>query len=128
MVIGLIRPSKLRRTTNQIKALVYKGINDLGIENVPEPRLESSTDAVVRVTLSAICGSDIHIKHGELPFVKPGTIIGHECCGVIEGVGSDVYYFKKLEHGIGSAKLQITTYELRVLSSKLLATGYKFQV
>ncbi len=86
-----------------MKGLVYKGVNDLGVENVPEPHIESSTDAVAKVTLSAICGSDIHIKHGMLPFVKPGTIIGHECCGVIEDVGSDVYYFKKGDRVVASA-------------------------
>lgn len=86
-----------------MKGLVYKGVNDLGIENVPEPQVESSTDAVAKVTLSAICGSDIHIKHGMLPFVKPGTIIGHECCAVIVDVGSDVSNFQKGDRVVASA-------------------------
>lgn len=56
----------------------------------PRPRLQSSRDAVVRVTLGSICTSDLHIKHGSVPRAVPGITVGHEMVGVVEEVGSDV--------------------------------------
>ena len=73
-----------------MKAVVFHGNDDLRFEPVPRPRLINAGDALVRVTASTICGSDIHIKHhGERMGVKPGNIIGHEFVGIVEEVGEE---------------------------------------
>ena len=77
-----------------MKAVVFKEIGQLALEEVPKPQLQENSDVIVRVTISAICGSDIHIKHGLVPGVAPGTIMGHEFVGVIDQTGSDVTRFK----------------------------------
>jgi 2-desacetyl-2-hydroxyethyl bacteriochlorophyllide A dehydrogenase len=77
-----------------MKAVVLKPENQLGMADVAEPLLEKNGDILVKVTTAAICGSDIHIKHGLLPGVAPGTVMGHEFVGVVEEVGSDVTKFK----------------------------------
>lgn len=71
-----------------MKANVFHGVNDLRIEEVPRPRADFG-EAVIRVTLTTICGTDLHILRGEYP-VKPGLIIGHEPVGVIEEIGTGV--------------------------------------
>lgn len=60
------------------------------VEDVPRPGLEQSTDAIVRVTTAALCGSDMHIYHGKVPQVPDGWVVGHEFCGVVEDVGDAV--------------------------------------
>ena len=74
----------------KMKAVVYHGPDDIRLDEVSVPKIKESTDAIVRVTLSTICGTDIHIQHGGLPAVKPGTIIGHEFCGEIVEIGTGV--------------------------------------
>lgn len=56
----------------------------------PKPELEDPKDAIVRVTLSSICSSDLHIKHGSVPRAVPGITVGHEMVGVVEQVGAEV--------------------------------------
>lgn len=73
-----------------MKAVVFRGIGDIRMEDVAEPRLQDKTDAIVRLTASAICGTDLHFIRGTMPGVKPGTILGHEGVGVIEALGSQV--------------------------------------
>jgi threonine dehydrogenase-like Zn-dependent dehydrogenase len=73
-----------------MKAVVWKGIGDIGIEDVAEPKIEEKTDAIVRLTASAICGTDLHFIRGTVGEMKPGTILGHEGVGVVEEVGEDV--------------------------------------
>ena len=73
-----------------MKAIVYRGVGDIRLEDVPEPRLEEATDAIVRITASAICGTDLHFIRGTAAGVKPGTILGHEAVGVIEKIGDGV--------------------------------------
>ncbi|HEU4697580.1 MAG TPA: zinc-dependent alcohol dehydrogenase [Gemmatimonadales bacterium] len=73
-----------------MKAVVFHGIGDIRLEDVPEPKLEQPTDAIVRITASAICGTDLHMIRGTLPGMVPGTILGHEAVGVVEEVGADV--------------------------------------
>jgi alcohol dehydrogenase len=68
-----------------MRATVFRGVNQFGIEEVEKPRAGVG-EAVVRVTLTTICGTDLHIIRGEYP-VKPGLIIGHEMVGVIEELG-----------------------------------------
>jgi threonine dehydrogenase-like Zn-dependent dehydrogenase len=73
-----------------MKAIVFHGVGDIRLEEVPEPKIQEPTDAIVRVTASAICGTDLHIVRGTVNGMKPGTILGHEGVGVIEELGSDV--------------------------------------
>ena len=67
---------------------VKPGIFEL--QNKPKPVLLDSRDAIVRVTLSSICTSDLHIKHGSVPKAVPGITVGHEMVGVVEKIGSSV--------------------------------------
>lgn len=73
-----------------MKALVYYGPNDLRLEDAPMPKIMSPDDAIVKVTLSTICGSDLHIQGGHVPEAGPGMIIGHEFVGEIVEVGPAV--------------------------------------
>jgi threonine dehydrogenase-like Zn-dependent dehydrogenase len=77
-----------------MKAVVWHGIGDIRLENVPEPKIKNDTDAIVRLTSSAICGTDLHIVRGTLPGMQEGTILGHEGVGIVEEVGSAVRNFK----------------------------------
>jgi threonine dehydrogenase-like Zn-dependent dehydrogenase len=77
-----------------MKAVVLQTGNQFKIEEVPEPKLLKNNDVIVRVTKAAICGSDIHAKHGLIPGIAPGTVIGHEFVGVLEEIGSEVTRFK----------------------------------
>lgn len=71
-----------------MKAVVFHGIGDIRLDDVPEPRIEEPTDAIVRLTASAICGTDLHFVRGTVSGMKPGTILGHEGVGVVEELGS----------------------------------------
>ena len=73
-----------------MKAVVWHGIGDIRLDDVPEPRIEAPTDAIVRLTASAICGTDLHMVRGTLPGMREGTILGHEGVGVVEAIGEDV--------------------------------------
>lgn len=77
-----------------MKAVVYRGIGDIRIENVSEPQLKEDTDAIVRLTASAICGTDLHMVRGTFPGMEPGTILGHEGVGVVEEIGDGVRNLK----------------------------------
>jgi threonine dehydrogenase-like Zn-dependent dehydrogenase len=76
-----------------VKAVVFKGVDSLAVEEVPEPRIEEPGDAVVRITAAGICGSDLHFLHGKAP-LSPGDTIGHEGTGVVEQVGPMVRRFR----------------------------------
>jgi threonine dehydrogenase-like Zn-dependent dehydrogenase len=71
-----------------MKAVVFHGIGDIRLDDVAEPRIEEPTDAIVRLTASAICGTDLHFVRGTVSGMKPGTILGHEGVGVVEALGS----------------------------------------
>src|SRR3954466_15948240 len=73
-----------------MKAVVFHGIGDIRLDDVPEPKIQAPTDAIVRLTASAICGTDLHMIRGTFSGMKPGTILGHEGVGVVEEVGRDV--------------------------------------
>lgn len=79
-----------------MKALVYQGKGQIGMEERPEPQILDERDAIVEVTLTTICSSDIHIKHGAVPKAVPGTILGHEFTGRVIKTGSAV---KKVRPG-----------------------------
>ncbi|MBV2366573.1 zinc-dependent alcohol dehydrogenase [Streptomonospora nanhaiensis] len=73
-----------------MKALCWMGVNDLAVTDVPEPRLLNDGDAIVRVTASAVCGSDLHLIDGYIPAMRRGDILGHEFIGEIVEVGPGV--------------------------------------
>ncbi|MBQ0927730.1 zinc-dependent alcohol dehydrogenase [Saccharopolyspora endophytica] len=73
-----------------MKALTWRGPRDVRVENVPDPKLEADTDAIIRVTSSGICGSDLHLYEVLAPFLDPGDVLGHEPMGVVEETGSAV--------------------------------------
>ncbi|MQA85472.1 MAG: alcohol dehydrogenase catalytic domain-containing protein [Streptosporangiales bacterium] len=73
-----------------MKAIRWYGEGDVRFEEAPEPTIAHPDDAILRVTTAAICGSDLHLYHGKIPKVRPGTIVGHEFVGVVEEVGPGV--------------------------------------
>jgi threonine dehydrogenase-like Zn-dependent dehydrogenase len=76
-----------------VRAVVYAGVGRVEVTDIPEPELEHPRDAIIRVSVSAICGSDLHFLHGKAP-LDPGESIGHEAVGVVEAVGSEVERFR----------------------------------
>ena len=73
-----------------MKAVVFHGIGDIRLDDVPEPKIEEPTDAIVRITASAICGTDLHMMRVTFAGMIRGTILGHEGVGIVEEVGSNV--------------------------------------
>lgn len=73
-----------------MKALTYHGSKDVRVETVPDPQLVEADDILLRVTATAICGSDLHLFHGKIPETRHGDIFGHEFMGVVEDAGSAV--------------------------------------
>ncbi|WP_205825078.1 alcohol dehydrogenase catalytic domain-containing protein [Methylobacterium terricola] len=70
-----------------MKAVVFHGVGDIRLDEVPEPTIQDPTDAVVRLTASAICGTDLHFVRGSFEGMEKGTILGHEGVGIVEAVG-----------------------------------------
>ena len=81
-----------------MKALVYHGPGKLVLDKRPIPTLQQPTDAIVRLSKTTICGTDLHIVKGDVPTATDGRILGHEGVGVIEQVGASVSSFKKGDH------------------------------
>ncbi len=73
-----------------MRALTWHGRRDVRVDEVPDPTIQESTDAIVRITSTAICGSDLHLYELFGPFIDPGDILGHEPMGIVEAVGADV--------------------------------------
>jgi threonine dehydrogenase-like Zn-dependent dehydrogenase len=73
-----------------MKAIVFHGVGDIRLDDVPEPKLQEPTDAIVRITASAICGTDLHMVRGTMGGMKSGTILGHEAVGIVEELGEGV--------------------------------------
>ena len=73
-----------------MRALTWQGIEDVRVTQVPDPEIEEPRDAVVRVTSTAICGSDLHLYRVLAPYLTPGDVLGHEFMGIVEEVGSEV--------------------------------------
>ena len=72
-----------------MKALTWHGRRDVRVEDVPDPRIQEANDAIVKVTSTAICGSDLHLYEVLGPYLTPGDILGHEPMGIVEEVGSE---------------------------------------
>jgi threonine dehydrogenase-like Zn-dependent dehydrogenase len=73
-----------------VKAVTWQGVRDMRVEEVPDPQLKEPTDAIIRVTTTGLCGSDLHLYEPLGPFMTPGDIVGHEPMGVVEEVGGGV--------------------------------------
>ncbi|ROZ89204.1 zinc-dependent alcohol dehydrogenase [Gordonia sp. OPL2] len=72
-----------------MRAVTWQGKRDVTVENVPDPKIEEPTDAIIKVTSTNICGSDLHLYEVLGAFMSPGDILGHEPMGIVEEVGSD---------------------------------------
>ena len=91
-----------------MRAVVYAGAGRVAVDDVPQPRLQDPSDALVRVRVAAICGSDLHLLNGKTPGMREGGVIGHEFVGEMVGAGTDV-----TKHAEGA----------RVLGSFVIACG-----
>jgi threonine dehydrogenase-like Zn-dependent dehydrogenase len=73
-----------------VKAVTWQGVHDMRVIDVPDPRVEEPTDAIIKVTSTGLCGSDLHLYETLAPFMEPGDVVGHEPMGIVEEVGSAV--------------------------------------
>jgi threonine dehydrogenase-like Zn-dependent dehydrogenase len=73
-----------------VKALAWHGNHDVRVDTVPDPSIEQPTDAIIKITSSGICGSDLHLYEVLGAFIDPGDILGHEPMGIVQEVGSEV--------------------------------------
>ncbi len=78
-----------------MNALVYHGVGKKALQDMPRPALQEASDAIVRITKTTICGTDLHILKGDVPTVTEGRILGHEGIGIIEEVGAGITRFRK---------------------------------
>lgn len=85
----------MQKGTKSMKAIVYEGIKDVKVRNVGDPDIINLDDVILKVTSTAICGSDLHLIHGMVPNMPKGFILGHETMGVVEEVGPDVQKVRK---------------------------------
>ncbi|HEV7774203.1 MAG TPA: alcohol dehydrogenase catalytic domain-containing protein [Conexibacter sp.] len=77
-----------------MKALAWHGRRDVRVDDVPDPRIEQPTDAIIRVTSSGLCGSDLHLYEVLGPSIDAGDVLGHEPMGIVEKVGAEVEHVK----------------------------------
>ncbi len=91
------RWSRTRRETRgaSMRALCWHGKSDVRVDTVPDPTIEDPRDAIIKITSTCICGSDLHLYDGYMPTMEPGDVIGHEPMGVVVEVGKDVKKLKK---------------------------------
>lgn len=85
-----------------MRALVFKDFDAIELADVPKPRIAEPGDALVRVTTTAICGSDLHVVHGRIPGMTPGGVLGHEFVGIVEAVDGSVRRFAEGDRVVGS--------------------------
>jgi len=81
-----------------MKALIYQGPGKKSLEDRPVPEIKHATDAIIKITKTTICGTDLHILKGDVASCQPGRILGHEGIGVVDQIGSGVTEFKKGDH------------------------------
>src|SRR5580700_820977 len=81
-----------------MKALVYLAVGKKALDERPKPEIVAPTDAIVMITRTTICGTDLHILKGDLPGCEPGRILGHEGVDIVETVGAAVTVFKPGDH------------------------------
>ena len=78
-----------------MKAVTWQGVEDVRVEEVPDPGIEQPTDAIIRVTSTGLCGSDLHLYKVLGMFIDPGDVLGHEPMGIVEEVGAEVDHISK---------------------------------
>ena len=78
-----------------MKSLVYHGAKDVRIDDKPKSQIQDKEDIILKVTSTAICGSDLHLYHGNVPGMEPGQTLGHEFMGIVDEIGSQVNELKK---------------------------------
>lgn len=78
-----------------MKAIVYEGMKNVKVAKVDDPVIQKTDDLILRVTSTAICGSDLHLVHGMIPNMPHGFIMGHETMGIVEETGKEVSRVKK---------------------------------
>lgn len=91
----MTKPVDNGNNSSTMKALVFHGPNNMALEDRPKPALREATDAIVRITTTTICGTDLHILKGDVPGISDGRILGHEGVGIVEEVGTNVVGFHK---------------------------------
>src|SRR5580698_3754868 len=84
----------MQKEVSAMKALVYLAVGKKSLDERPKPEIVAPTDAIVKITRTTICGTDLHILKGDLPSCKPGRILGHEGVGTVDQVGAAVTVFK----------------------------------
>ncbi|QBX56088.1 glutathione-dependent formaldehyde dehydrogenase [Nocardioides seonyuensis] len=77
-----------------MKAVTWQGVHDMQVTDVPDPRIEEPTDAIIKITSTGLCGSDLHLYETLAPFMEAGDIVGHEPMGIVEEVGPEVTKLK----------------------------------
>src|SRR5690606_39916612 len=86
---------RLTNRSDTMKAVTYQGVKDVEVKEVEDRKIEKSDDMLVKITSSAICGSDLHLVHGMIPNLPKNYVVGHEPIGIVEEVGRDVTKLKK---------------------------------
>src|SRR5690606_28286180 len=84
-----------REEVRLMKAVTYQGIKKVEVQEVEDPKIEKPDDIIVRITSTAICGSDLHLVHGMVPNLPKDYIIGHEPMGIVEEAGPEVTRVQK---------------------------------
>lgn len=87
--------------SESMKALAWFGKNDVRVVDAPKPKIIEPRDVILKITGSTVCGSDLHLYHGSVVEMQKGDILGHEFCGVVDEVGSQVTKFQKGYVNIG---------------------------
>src|SRR5690606_38338204 len=78
-----------------MKAVTFQGIKNVEVKEVKDPKIKKADDIIIRLTTTAICGSDLHLMHGMIPNIGRDYVVGHEPMGIVEEVGKDVTKVKK---------------------------------
>lgn len=78
-----------------MKAVTFQGIKNVEVKDVKDPKIKKADDLIIRLTTTAICGSDLHLMHGMIPNIGQDYVVGHEPMGIVEEVGKDVTNVKK---------------------------------
>ena len=84
-----------------MKAICWFGSNDVRVEDVPDPEIINPRDAIIDVSLTSICGSDLHIYDGYIPTMEAGDILGHEFMGHVTEVGDEVHNLEEGDRVVG---------------------------
>ena len=86
-----------------MKALTWHGTHDVRVDNVPDPTIQEPRDAIIKVTATAICGSDLHLYNGLMAGMQPGDVLGHEFMGEVVETGSAITNLKKGDRVVASS-------------------------